>query len=76
MVGEAFYVLEEGIAQRQSYIDAATVLGIGFPDFRGGVLKYSRDLGPGNVLIELEELATKLGRRFSPCKLLREMKGA
>jgi 3-hydroxyacyl-CoA dehydrogenase len=72
MVNEAFYVLEEGIAQRESDIDAAMVLGTGFPDFRGGVLKYARDLGLGNVLSQLEKLSQRLGERFAPCRLLRE----
>ena len=67
MVGEAFCVMEEGIAERESDIDVATVLGIGFPDFRGGVLRYARDLGPGNVLADLEALAAEHGSQFSPC---------
>jgi len=75
MVSEAFYAMEEQIALRESDVDAATVLGTGFPDFRGGVLKYARDLGLDRVLIRLEELAERFGERFSPCKLLREMKG-
>jgi 3-hydroxyacyl-CoA dehydrogenase len=75
MVNEAFYVLEEGIAQRESDIDAAMVLGTGFPDFRGGVLKYARDLGLSTVLNRLERLEKRFGERFSPCSHLREMKG-
>lgn len=75
MVAEAFRVMQEGIAQRESDIDAAMVLATGFPDFRGGPLKYACDLGTENVLAELEELANKIGERFSPCKLPREMKG-
>ena len=75
MVCEAFYVMEEGIAQRESDVDAAMVLGTGFPDFRGGVLKHARDLGLGNVLADLEKLADRFDERFSPPQLLREMKG-
>ena len=76
MVSEALWVMEEGIAQRESDVDAAMVLGTGFPDFRGGVLRYARDLGLDRVLTELEELAARLGERFSPPRPLREMKGA
>jgi 3-hydroxyacyl-CoA dehydrogenase len=76
MVNEAFHVMEEGIAQRESDLDAAMVLGTGFPDFRGGVLKYARDLGLDTILTQLENLAERFGERFSPCKLLQEMKGA
>lgn len=75
MVAEAFYVLEEGLVQRESDVDAAMVLGTGFPDFRGGVLKYARDIGLKNVLNQLRILTNQLGNRFTPCKLLSELKG-
>ena len=75
MVSEAFCILAEQIAQRQSDIDAATVLGIGFPGFRGGILKYARDLGLDTVIDRLEELAERFGSRFKPCELMYEMKG-
>ena len=75
MVSEAFRVLAEQIAQRESDIDAATVLGIGFPGFRGGILKYARDLGLDTVIDRLEELAERFGSRFKPCELMYEMKG-
>jgi len=75
MVNEAFYVMEEEIAQRPSDVDVAMVLGVGFPDFRGGPLKYARDLGIDCVLRQIEELAERFGQRFSPCKLLRDTKG-
>jgi len=75
MVSEAFYVLEEGIAQRESDIDAAMVLATGFPDFRGGVLKYARELGVETVLARLERLTESFGERFSPCGLLQEGDG-
>ncbi len=66
MVAESFWVLEEGIAQRESDIDVAMVLGAGFPDFRGGVLKYARDLGLDHVRTVLEKLARDAGERFTP----------
>ncbi len=75
MVNEAFYVMEEGIAQRESDLDVAMVLGTGFPDFRGGVLKYARDLGLSNVRADLEKLAAQHGPRFSPCPFLVNVEG-
>ncbi len=66
MVNEALYVMNEQIAQRQSDVDAAMVLGAGFPDFRGGVLKYAKDLGIETVTNRLEALAEKHGPRFQP----------
>ena len=70
MANEAFFVLQEGIAQRESDLDVALVLGTGFPEFRGGVLKYARDLGLHQVCARLENLAGRLGERFAPCQLL------
>lgn len=76
MVAEVFRTLEEGLAERESDVDVAMVLGAGFPDFRGGVVKYARDLGIGNVVSQLEQLALEHGARFAPCALLRQMEGA
>jgi len=67
MLAEASYVLREEIASRQSDIDVAMVLGTGFPDFRGGPLRYARDLGIEKVTARLDELAEKFGPRFRPC---------
>ena len=71
MVSEAFRVLEEGIAQRESDIDVAMVLGTGFPDFRGGVLKYAYDTGLDKIIYRLDALADSCGERFRPCKSMR-----
>lgn len=65
MVAEALRVMEEGIAQRESDVDAAMVLGTGFPDWRGGVLKYARDMGLDEVKQQLQQLANRFGERFS-----------
>lgn len=72
MVAEAFRVMEEGIAQREGDVDAAMVLGTGFPDWRGGVLKYARDIGLPDVRKQLDALAARHGGRFAPCRLLCE----
>jgi len=70
MVAETFRVLDEGIVRSPTDLDVAMVLGIGFPDFRGGPLKYARDLGLDEVRARLEELAARCGPRFEPCELL------
>jgi 3-hydroxyacyl-CoA dehydrogenase len=72
MVDEAFYAVQEELTPPRSDLDVATVLGVGFPDFRGGVLKYAYDLGLGRALAQLDQLAERCGERFSPCQLLRE----
>ncbi len=70
LVGEAFHVVEEKIAQRESDIDVASVLAAGFPDFRGGVLKYADELGINTIKTRLDTLAGRLGDRFRPCSYL------
>ena len=72
MVAEAFRVLEEGVARSESDLDVAMVLGTGFPDFRGGVVKYARDVGVDRIRMRLERLAAECGERFLPCDLLRQ----
>jgi 3-hydroxyacyl-CoA dehydrogenase len=72
MVCEAFYALEEGVARSQADVDVATVLGTGFPDFRGGVLKYAHDLGLPSVRARLVEFSERCGERFSPSTLMQE----
>jgi 3-hydroxyacyl-CoA dehydrogenase/enoyl-CoA hydratase/carnithine racemase len=70
LVGEAFRVVEEGIVGRESDLDVASVLGAGFPDFRGGVLKYAYDQGIDNSITRLRTLADKFGERFRPCQYI------
>ena len=76
MVNEALVAVQERIAQRESDVDVSTVLGMGFPDFRGGILTYARDIGIDTVAGRLDVLAETFGERFRPCDLLREMKGS
>jgi 3-hydroxyacyl-CoA dehydrogenase len=75
MVAEAFCVAQEQNAQRQSDIDIAMVLGTGFPDFRGGVIKYAYDTGLETVVSRLDSLADRFGERFRPCEFLRNETG-
>jgi 3-hydroxyacyl-CoA dehydrogenase len=65
MVAEAIHVQAERLVGRDSDIDVGTVLGVGFPDFRGGVLKYARDRGVKEVAARLEQLQTQCGERYS-----------
>jgi len=76
MVAEAFRVLEEGLVAGEADVDAATVLGAGFPDFRGGVVRYARDLGLDAVRAELEALTQQCGPRYEPRGLLKRGSGS
>jgi len=73
MINEAAFCLEDGIVAEPSKVDLAMIFGTGFPPFRGGLLKYADDLGIDRVVNRLEDLAERLGARFSPSPLLRTM---
>ena len=47
------------------------IMGTGFPPFRGGLLRYADSVGLPNIVARLEELAARLGPRFTPSAALR-----
>ena len=66
MIKEATLCLEEKIIDQPDLLDAALIFGIGFPPFRGGLLKYADTIGAKTIVQKLEEYAKKYGERFSP----------
>ena len=56
MIDEAACCLEEKLVRRAREVDIASVLGLGFPAFRGGVLKYADSLGLNNVVEKLNNI--------------------
>ena len=71
VVNEACRVLSEGIVDSASDLDVCTVLGMGFPAYRGGVLHWADSVGAKTICARLEELARLFGGRltgfFAPC---------
>ncbi len=55
-VDEAARCLEEKVVARPREVDFALILGIGFPAFRGGILKYADQRGLQTVVAELEKM--------------------
>jgi 3-hydroxyacyl-CoA dehydrogenase/enoyl-CoA hydratase/3-hydroxybutyryl-CoA epimerase len=76
MVNEAARVLEEGVTASADAIDLATVLGLGFAPFRGGLARYADAVGLRNIVARLEQLRGQFGPRFSPASLLAELAAA
>jgi 3-hydroxyacyl-CoA dehydrogenase / enoyl-CoA hydratase / 3-hydroxybutyryl-CoA epimerase len=56
MADEAARCLEEKVVSRPREVDFALILGIGFPAFRGGVLKYADQRGLADLVVELEKI--------------------
>jgi len=69
MLLEASRVLEEGIVREPADVDMGLILGIGFPPFRGGILRWCDSLGAGTVVAKLAKYA-HLGKRFEPTESL------
>ena len=76
MIKEAALCLEERIIERADLLDAALIFGIGFPPFRGGLLRYADTVGAKVIVQKLELYAKKYGERFAPPTLLTEMAGS
>lgn len=73
MVNEAARCLSEKIVQEPSSIDMALILGIGFPPFKGGLLRYADSRGISKIVDTLKEFEQKEGSRYAPCSYLIEM---
>jgi 3-hydroxyacyl-CoA dehydrogenase/enoyl-CoA hydratase/3-hydroxybutyryl-CoA epimerase len=56
MIDEAARCLEDRIVMKPREIDMAIVYGIGFPPFRGGLLKYADHVGIDIVARQIEEI--------------------
>jgi 3-hydroxyacyl-CoA dehydrogenase/enoyl-CoA hydratase/3-hydroxybutyryl-CoA epimerase len=45
MINEAKRCLSEGVVASEDDVDVGMIFGTGFPPFRGGLVKYARDVG-------------------------------
>jgi 3-hydroxyacyl-CoA dehydrogenase / enoyl-CoA hydratase / 3-hydroxybutyryl-CoA epimerase len=73
LINEAVLCLDEGVAgvpgkDAARQIDLGSVMGIGFPPFRGGIIYYADFLGAKSVHQLLAELKRSYGERFEPCE--------
>ncbi|OEY66384.1 3-hydroxyacyl-CoA dehydrogenase NAD-binding domain-containing protein [Marinobacter sp. X15-166B] len=74
LINEGFRILEEGIAQRPSDIDAVYVHGYGFPAYRGGPMFYAGRRGLRAVRERIEGLHASTGEaHWQPAPLLVEL---
>jgi 3-hydroxyacyl-CoA dehydrogenase/enoyl-CoA hydratase/3-hydroxybutyryl-CoA epimerase/3-hydroxyacyl-CoA dehydrogenase/enoyl-CoA hydratase/3-hydroxybutyryl-CoA epimerase/enoyl-CoA isomerase len=72
MLVEASRVVEEGIVREAGDVDMGLILGIGFPAFRGGILRWADSMGLKQVLERLRRYEG-LGRRFQPTEQMRRL---
>jgi hypothetical protein len=65
MLLEAVRLLEEKIVREPMHVDMGLILGIGFPPFRGGLLRWCDNVGAAQILDRVSKYAS-LGKRFQP----------
>jgi 3-hydroxyacyl-CoA dehydrogenase/enoyl-CoA hydratase/3-hydroxybutyryl-CoA epimerase len=70
MVNEAAVAVAKGLADAAT-TDLAMVFGTGWAPHRGGPLRYADDRGLADIVRTLEQFATRLGPRFTPCAELK-----
>jgi len=75
MLGEAATCLGEKIVASPGELDLALVLGIGFPAFRGGLLRDFDGIGIENALERMEELDQRFPGEWKASPALVQMKG-
>jgi 3-hydroxyacyl-CoA dehydrogenase/enoyl-CoA hydratase/3-hydroxybutyryl-CoA epimerase/enoyl-CoA isomerase len=64
--------LEEGIVATPTEADMALIMGLGFPPFKGGALKYVDDFGIP-AFVELCDRLSDIGPMYEVPKYLRSM---
>ena len=72
MLGEAVRCLEEGIVSSAAELDAAVILGAGFPRCRGGILRYAEATGIAELRNLMKGYCTHYGPRFDIPALLED----
>ena len=73
MVNEASRCLQEKVVDSRKHLDMAMILGIGFPPFRGGLLRYADAIGIDKIVERLQYLSHRYGDRFAPSAYLQDL---
>jgi 3-hydroxyacyl-CoA dehydrogenase/enoyl-CoA hydratase/3-hydroxybutyryl-CoA epimerase/3-hydroxyacyl-CoA dehydrogenase/enoyl-CoA hydratase/3-hydroxybutyryl-CoA epimerase/enoyl-CoA isomerase len=72
MLTEASRVLMEGIVRDPGDVDMGLILGIGFPPFRGGILRWADEVGLPAILEKLKRYQ-HLGPRFQATEQMKRL---
>lgn len=72
VVNEACRVMDEEVVVRASDLDVASVLGMGFPKYRGGLVFWADTVGAGYIYSRLSKWAETYGGFFKPSLYLEE----
>nr|GMD13057.1 glyoxysomal fatty acid beta-oxidation multifunctional protein MFP-A [Ipomoea batatas] len=72
VVNEACHIISEGIAEKASDLDVASVMGMGFPGYRGGIIFWSDIIGSQHICARLDDWSRKYGNFYRPSAYLME----
>lgn len=72
MLVEASLVLSEGVVREPADVDMGLILGIGFPPFRGGLLRWADTIGLDKIMALLAKYE-RLGPRFHPTEQMKRL---
>ncbi|XAR67013.1 3-hydroxybutyryl-CoA epimerase [Bertholletia excelsa] len=72
VVNEACRVMEEGVVVRASDLDVASVLGMSFPSYRGGIVFWADLVGAKRIYASLKKWSAQYGNFYKPSRFLEE----
>jgi len=64
--------MEDNIVRKHEDVDFGLIFGIGFPPFRGGLLRWADAIGAQTAVDKLAKLAP-MGKRFEAPEMLKDM---
>jgi len=73
MINEAAHCLQEGIISSPRDGDVGSVLGLGFPPFKGGIFRYIDHEGAGTIVDTMLQYYNRGLERFKPAMILADM---
>lgn len=75
MINEACWCLQDNVIRSTDEGNVASVFGVAFPDFRGGIYAYIEKVGAKEIVKQLLAHTKQYGERFTPCPWLLERAG-
>lgn len=75
MINEACWCLQDNVIRSTEEGNVASVYGVDFPDFRGGIYAYIEKIGAKEIVRQLRNHVQLYGDRFTPCEWLVEKAG-
>ncbi len=72
MIIETVRCLDEGIVETPAEADMGLIMGVGFPPFRGGALKYADTVGLKAIIEKCAKYAA-LGKLYEPTESMKKM---